>query len=128
MTIPQIINKAKLAPIKTKAIIGTAILIVLLVVALILAIRNNQDIKNEIKIEKITKEKEATEKEVKNKVVELKNDVVKHGEFVNETSKSIINIIDKKPKIKKMNYESTKIKDVSYDFMRMHLDTVQPNE
>lgn len=128
MTIPQIINKAKLAPIKTKAIIGTLILIVLLIVALILAIRNNQAIKNEIKIEKITKEKEATEKEVKNKVVELKNDVVKHGEFVNETSKSIINIIDKKPKIKKMNYESTKVKDVSYDFMRMHLDTVQPNE
>ncbi len=128
MTITETINKTKLWAINTKAYIYLAIVVFLLITLCIALYRHNQNIKNEIKIEKVTQEKQVTEKEVENKTKELKKDVVKHGEFVKSTSKEIITIVNKKPKFKPMNYESTKIKDASYNAMRLHLDTVQPNK
>jgi cell division protein FtsL len=125
--ITTLVNKAKSAPIKTKAIIGTGILFALLVVALIVSIRSCNDAETAVDIEKLKPQIEATKNEVSQKTADLKNSVLDHDKSIQDKVSQITKKAQIKP-FKPMNYESTKVKDASYDAMRLHLDTVQPNK
>ena len=98
MKVTEILNKAKSLPIKTKAILITIAFVIAIIIACIWLYNANRDAKTEVEIQKVTTESEATKSEVKDKTENLKNDVVQHGEFMVKTSKSLINIVNKKPK------------------------------
>lgn len=122
-----LINKAKLASINTKAIVITSIVVLSLIIVVILLYRSNQTIKNEAKIETVTKEKEVTENEVKewkDKINDHNNEFIKTQNDLTEKAKDI----RKNTKPSKLpNYEKPIIKDASYDAMLDSLLIAQPN-
>ena len=92
MKIQDIVNKVKLAPIKTKAYILTAIVVLFCVVACILMYRSVQDIKNKVKIQKLIEEKKNTEAEVeqwKNKINDMNNDFIKQQKDLSDKAVEI---------------------------------------
>lgn len=120
MKILDIINKAKLAIIKTKAYILVAVIVLSLITACILIFGPNQD--------KVIEQKTAAKKESTQKAEELKNNVVNHDKVVQEKVKDIQDIIEKRKPFKPLKHEEIKVKNASYDAMRRVLDTAQPNK
>ena len=122
----DLINKAKLASINTKAIVITSIVVLSLVIVIILLYRSNQTAKNEAKIETVTKEKEVTESEVK----EWKDKIDDHNKESVKMQKGIIkdmkNTIKKSKPIKLPNYDNEKVYSSDTNSMLYTLLTAQP--
>ena len=125
--ITDLINKAKLATVKYKAYIFTALVIIALILALIYQYSLIQDAKNEAKIQTVTKAKEITQEEVK----EWKDKIDDHNNEFIETQKDLTEKakdIRKNTKPTKLpKYEKPIIKDASYNAMLDSLLVAQPN-
>lgn len=121
------LNKAKLATVKYKAYIFTALVIITLILGLIYQYNLIQEAKNESKIETVTQEKEVTENEVK----EWNKQIDDHNQEYRETQKNLAQSakdIRKNTKPSKLpNYEKPIIKDASYNAMLDSLLIAQPN-
>ena len=127
MKIQDIVNKVKLAPIKTKAYIFIGIVVLVSVLACILMYRDAQDIKNKIKIQKLIEEKKNTEAEVeqwKNKINDMNNDFIKQQK---ELSDKAVDIRNKTKPTKLPKYEKPVIHSASYNVMLDSLLVAQPD-
>jgi len=127
MNLTDIVNKAKLAPIKTKAYILTAIVVLFCVVACILMYRSIQDIKNKHKIEKLIEERQVTKEEVqqwKNKISDMNNEFIKQQK---DLSNKAIDIRKNTKPTKLPNYEKPIIHSASYNSMLDSLLIARPD-
>ena len=127
MKIQDIVNKVKLAPIKTKAYILTAIVVLFCVVACILMYRSVQDIKNKVKIQKLIEEKKNTEAEVeqwKNKINDMNNDFIKQQK---DLSDKAVEIRKNTKPTQLPKYEKPIIHSASYNAMLDSLLVAQPD-
>lgn len=127
MIIQDVLNKVKLAPIKTKAYIGTAIVVLASVLACILMYRSNQNIKNKIKIDKIEAEKKNTQEEVqqwKNKINDMNADFVEQQKNL---SNKAVDIRNKTKPRKLPKYEKPTIHSAAYNIMLDSLLVAQPD-
>lgn len=114
--------------IRTKAYILTGLFIVLLVIALVVLYNQNNNIKNEIKINESEKVLEDIKTNVNAKKDSLEQSVMIHDSIIQSKVAEINKIVNSTKKPKRIVYEQIKIKDTNYIVMRKVLDTVQPNK
>lgn len=127
MKIQDIINKVKSAPIKIKAYILTAIVVLFCVVACILMYRSVQDIKNKVKIQELIEKKQVTKEEVqqwKNKINDMNNDFIKQQKYLSD---KVIEIRKNTNPTKLPKYEKPVIHSASYNVMLDSLLIAQPD-
>jgi len=121
------LNTIKLWAVNSKVYLIIAFVFLLLILAIIYQYTRNGEIKNEIKIDKVEKEKEVTKEEVKqwNEKIDSHN-----NEFI-ETQKDLVNKakeVRKNTKPSKLpNYEKNTIRSRSYNDMLDTLLVAQPN-
>lgn len=127
MKIQDIVNKVKLASIKTKVYITIALVVLFCAVACILTYRSLQDIKNKQKIQKLIEEKKNTEAEVeqwKNKINDMNNDFAKQQK---ELSDKALDVRKNTKPTKLPKYEKPIIHSASYNSMLDSLLVAQPD-
>lgn len=127
MTFQDLKNNIKSAPIIVKQWLVIALLFLIIIIGSILFYRSIQNKNNEAKIQTNEIELSDVKKASEKKASDLKNNTIEHGKFVKENTDEIIKIAND-TKFKPIKYETSKVKDASYDAMRSVLDTVQPNK
>lgn len=127
MNLPTLLNKAKLLPIKTKAILITIVVVIALVIVCICLYNANNDTKTEVEIQKVSTERQNTAVEVE----QWKKNIDDHNkEFIETQRNSVSNIkeVRKNTKPNKLpNYGKVEVHSADYNTMLDSLLIAQPD-
>jgi len=124
----NLLNKLKSAPITIKLCVVIGILVLIVIIGAICFYRSVSGRKLEQKIDKKEILLQDTKKEVEQKTKDLQNNTIEYGKSVKDKSDAIKKIIDDKKPFTPLKYETSKVKDASYDAMRDTLDNAMPNK